>query len=166
MRRGNGQAVKRAEREPLLMVLRQLWRRLGENCQCDAMMGEWKIQLEERSAPRRRGQAGQNPHAAPTFAGLLEEHAVAPAHDGVRFPQVNGRRSLFLDRQNRRALGAAIGANRTFGATRLMGQTDHCAKVHQGGVMFAHAGSREERVRGLPEMSATDRGINRDFPVR
>lgn len=85
MRRGNRQAVKRAEREPLLMVLRQLWPRLGENCQCDAMMGERKIKLEERPAPRCRGQAGQNPHAAPTFAGLLEEHAVAPAHEGVRF---------------------------------------------------------------------------------
>src|SRR4029077_13164228 len=166
MRRGNRQAIERAEREPLLMVLRQLWSRLGENCQCDAMMGERKIELEEWPAPWRCGQAGQNPHAAPTFARLLQEHAVSPPHQGVRFRQVNCSRPPFLGRQNRRALGAAKGANRTFDTTRLTRQTDHRAKIHQRGVVFAHAASWEERGRSLPEMSATDRGINRYFPVR
>src|SRR4030095_3359498 len=98
MRRGNRQAGQRAAREPLLMVLRQLWPRLGENCQCDAMMGEGKIELEKRPAPWCRWQGRKNRHAAPTFASLLEEHAVASLRQGVRFRQVNCSWSFFLGR--------------------------------------------------------------------
>ena len=107
MRRGNRQAVERAEWEPLLMVVRPPWSRAGENRERDAMMGKREIKLEERLAPRRRGQAGQNPHATPAFPGLLEQHAVAPPHKGVRLRQADGNRSLFLDRQHRRVWCAA-----------------------------------------------------------
>ena len=101
------------------------------------MIGKRKIELEEWPAPRRCGQAGQNPHATPAFVGLLEEHVVAPPREGVRLGEVDSNRSLLLDRQRRRARGAAEWADWTFCAPRLARATDHRAKLHQGGVVCA-----------------------------
>ena len=130
------------------------------------MMGERKIELEEWPASRCRRQTGQDPHATPAFAGLFEEHAVAPPHKGMRLREVDGSWSFFLNRQQGWVLGAAKRADRTFGATGLAWKTDHRAEVHQRRVVFARARGGEERGRGLPEMSATGGGVNRILPIR
>ena len=52
MRRRHGQATERAQREPLLMFVRDGWHWLGKNGQGDAMVCEREIKLEERPTPR------------------------------------------------------------------------------------------------------------------
>ncbi len=131
------------------------------------MMGKREIELEERSALRRRGQARQNPHSTPAFdrdcsrSTQLRRRMKACGSD-----RLDDGRSLSFDRQHRRMVGTAEWADRTFDATGLARKTDHRTEVHQGGVVFARAGGWNKRGRGSPEMSTTGRRVDRVLPIR
>jgi hypothetical protein len=82
-----------------MMVVRRgrLWGQ--ENSESNAMMGERKIETQERSSLRPARQARQNPHAAPAFSGALEQDAASLASERVGFDQTNGSGPFFLSRQ-------------------------------------------------------------------
>lgn len=147
------------------MLVRQFRLRLSEDRKRNLVMREREIEPKKRGATGRGAQARQDPHPAPAFVRLLEKNALAPQREGVRLAQANGTRFAFLDWKRRWIFRAAELPNRAFAATRLMGNADQRAEIHQCGVVIASASRWNESGCSPPKFAATGGRIDRDLQI-